>query len=404
MDPYRILLGLLIVFLAFTGMVCSSLNNSVLFIRIHEDRYVIDLSLALNEGRYSVLLVGEVYGNKTLRADIRFYTTSLNKLLSVNDKVSFTNLSLTIDKYSRFSMYKVNGSTNLLINDKSLQLILNADILVSNNSSLRRVEVKATLIPISSDKQLVLLALTLTEDLLKWFFKTIENMSGEFIKTRSIVIERIPTTIGVGIRVKALLDVIDSIEAWRNIATSIVGIDVASYIKRIFDNRIRDYAIGLFLTRENDTFSGRTSIVFDKGFSELLGLNYTLLGSGFTFTYYESPGKTVFNISGLVLKPVDDLPASLGETGSLLYQLIGNTSMTVKILPVNVGVSVSRVPLEPNNITRDYIEWNSSEILLYLGQLVVEEKNSSNSYLIIVFVMLALGFSLFYIVRRVSSK
>ncbi len=380
-------------------------DNSYIKFTLYRDKYVVDISLVGGNGVSSTLISGVIGNRESLTVQLQFYTTSkiLQPFLSI-DEISVESIRIRAQRYSEFSLYKLNGTITAGVNDKPLELLLVFDILVSNNDSIEEVDVRGTITPVSSSRELSLTALAVVGDAVKRFFSVLENMSLRLIETRRINIEHVPTSRGISVRVDAVLEVSKPDDAWKNIVGNFIDTMIFDYIGTLFDNRLRDYAIGLELDIKNDTLSGNMTVLFDRRLEELLGLNHTILSSDFVITYYETPGEIVLNISNMVLEPRDTLRDSLREIGLFLYRLIGNTSLSVIVASANTRIDARRVSLEPIRWNESYVEWNTSEALLYLDRIILDEESQSFNYLLAVVMVVIASVGLFYVVRRVSWK
>ncbi len=394
---------LIILLITISSGILAHGDNDYIKFTLYRDKYVVDMSLTSDNGVSSVFVSGVMGNRNSLIARLQFYATDkvLQSLLS-SDKINIEFISIRAQRYSRFSLYKLNGTIRAKINDKQLELILVFDVLVSGNSSIGEIEVKGTITPVSSNRELNLMALAVMEDVVKYFFRTLENMSLGLIETRRISIEHIPTSRGISARVDAVLEINELDNAWRNIVGNFINPIILDYTSILFDNRLRDYALGLELKVKDDTLSGNITILFDKKLEELLNLNHTILSSDFVIVYYEELGRITLNISNMVLKPQDEVGASLHEIGELFHYLIGNISLPVIVISVEREIDTSKVLLEPCRLNKSYVEWNTSEALLYLDKIIVSEKQQSFNYLLVVLTIIIAGISLFYIVRRVS--
>ncbi len=371
---------------------------------LYRDRYIIDLSMYNSNGVSSILVSGVVGGSDSLTVNLQFYTTdNIIHLLLGHTSVNIESVSIRAQKYSRFSLYKFNGTINARVDDKPLTLLLVFDILVSGNDSLEKVEVRGTITPVSSSREFNLAVLTVIDGLVKYFFRVLENISLGMVEAKDISIDSVPTPSGISVRVDALLEVREPDNAWRIIVNNFTGTMVLDYIDTLFDERLGDYAFGLDLLVKNGTISGNMTMLFDKGFEKLLDLNHTLLSSDFIITYYEIPGKSTLNVSGMVLKPRDNIDYSLREMGLLLYRLIGNTSVSIIIVSNDLRINTENIPLKPSRYNESYAEWNTSVPLLYLDRVILEGQQSPNYVWVLVIIAVA-AVGLFYVIRRVSWK
>ncbi len=402
-------LSLLLLTLGFPFITNSNgidLNNGSLRFTISNDRIIFNANIIGGETSSSFLVTGSISGGKFLSANLQFHVISnaLRFFLSMS-RVKFRYIDISIRRYSRFNMYKLNGSMEMVGDDHVLKFLMNFNVAVLGNTSIEKVKIKGAIIPVSGDQRLNMLALSLIDDILKIFFDRVENMSSELVKVENINVERVPTIKGIGARVEVVLNINNPRIAWKNIIGRVFEPYFLDYLRLIFDNRVKDYLLDLKLIANNsESIHGRVSIVFNESFSRLLGLNYTRLDSKAVLTYYGGPNGTILNVFNMVLEPRGSLKESLREIGLFFYRLIGEHNIIIIVKSKNTNLETEGIPIKPVSANRTTIIWNRSIALLYLYRIIVVENNVNINYpLILILIMLA-ALGLFYIARRVRWK
>ncbi len=381
------------------------INNSLLHFTIVDDKIVFNANIVGGGSNSSFLVYGNIGENKFLSTDLRFYVISnIIEFFLSTSRIKIKNVDLSIRRYSEYNMYKLNGSLEMIVDNRVLNLLARFNVFVSGNIS-EKIRVKGAIIPESGDQKLNILALSLLDDLLKNFFDRVEKLSAGLVELREINIERIPTIKGIGARVEVVLYVNNPRVAWKNIIGNILEPGILDYLELAFDNRIKDYVLNLRITIDSDEgIHGRISMLFNESFSELLGLSHTRLSSEALLTLYGSPNITVFNVTGMILEPRDSLKESLHETGLFLYRLIGEHAIRVIVESKGTSLDAKNIPIKPVLVNKTTIIWDKSTVLLYLDRLIVLGKNTNISYLLILILIALTASVLFYIVRRVSWK